>query len=83
MADPRVDVKDRDNLFTYPNTKAAKVFKKGLVAMKTILEELETELTLQTAILGGLQLTHRRITPHAYVFGLTDFGDGLTLPGIM
>ena len=41
--------------------------------MKTTLEELETGLSLQLPILGVIQLTRRRITPHLHAFRLTDF----------
>ena len=76
-------MEDRNHLFTCLDATATKVFKKGLEEMKTIIEELETEPTLQAAILGALQLTRRGVTPHTHAFGLTDFSDGLTLPGIM
>ena len=74
---------DGNHLFTYPDTEATEVFTKGLDEMKTIMEDLETKPSLQAAILGALKLTHRGITPHTLAFGLTDFSDGLTLPGIM
>ena len=74
---------DRNHLFTCPDAKATKVFTTGLDRMKTIMVDLETEPTLHAAILGALKLTRRRIIPHIHAFGLTDFSDGLTLPGIM
>ena len=76
-------MEERNHLFTCPDAKATEVFTKGLDEIKTIMEDLETEPTLQAAILGALKLTWRGITPYSHAFGLTDFSDGLTLPGIM
>ena len=70
-------------MFTCPDAKATKVFTKGLDEMKTIMEDLETEPSLQAAILGALKLTCPGITPYTHAFRLTDFSNGLTLPGIM
>ena len=76
-------MEDRDHVCTCPDLNATQLFEKGLDEMKTILEELETESTLQAAILGALQLIYCGIILHTHAFGLTDFSDGLTLPGIM
>ena len=50
-------MEDRNHLFTCPDAKTTKVFTKGLDEMKTIIEDLKTEPTLQAAILGDLKLT--------------------------
>ena len=71
------------SLFTCLDVEATKVFKKESDDIKTILEELENEPLLQAVIIGGLQLTCRCITPNDNAFGVTDFGDGLTLLEIM
>ena len=76
-------MEDRNHLFTCPDANATKVFKKGLDGLKTIMEGLEIEPTLQAAIIGALQLTRRGVTPNTHAFRLTDFSDGLTLPRIM
>ena len=74
---------DQNHLFTCPDAKATEVFTKDLDDMKIILEDLETKPSLQVAILAALKLSCLGIIQHTHAFRLTDFSDGLTLPGIM
>ena len=76
-------MEDRNNMSTCLDMEATKLFRKGTDEMKVILEELESEPTLQKTIICCLHLVQRGNNLDVTASGFTNYGDGLTLSQIL
>ena len=76
-------MEDFEHLYRCPYVGATNIFKKGVGKLKKIFYEKETSPDLQKVIIGNLTGVRKSNHPHQYSFGQANFGDCLTLPGIL
>ena len=76
-------MEDCDQISICLDVEATEVFKKKTDELKKILEEKEIASDIQNAIIGWLTIAWRGGNRRTITFGTTNFGDDLTLSGIL